>query len=534
MGVSSIIMEPYSPPPPAQRAGLFADSAIHQRAQYDIYSDPIRIRKTSIICTIGPKTKPVEKLHLLRAAGMNIVRMNFSHGSYDYHGEVIANTRQMEREWPKAKDSGIGIALDTKGPEIRTGMLASGGDVELVQGSTVTVTTDKAFFEKCDASMIFVDYQALPQTVQEGAVIFIDDGLIALKVISKSENSVTTEVQNGGMLGSKKGVNLPNINTGLPSLSEKDTADLRWGVSQGIDIVFASFIRSADDIAAYRKVLGEDGKRVVVIAKIENHEGIRNFDEILAAADGIMVARGDLGIEIPAEKVFLAQKMMIAKCNLASKPVICATQMLESMTFNPRPTRAEVSDVANAVLDGSDCVMLSGETAKGDYPVEAIEMMSSVCREAEAAFPSSRFVSELKTHIRGMDAASDTSIAMAASDTALAVGASAIIVLSDSGNSARLLAQFRPRCPIVVVSRQENATRISHLYHGCYPVLYPHAKDSEKPWEDDVQERFEWALGICKERGFTKPGDRVIATRGASAKATDTVGLNQLSILTCN
>merc|ERR1711865_1037790 len=465
MGVSSIIMEPYSPPPPAQRAGLFADSAIHQRAQYDIYSDPIRIRKTSIICTIGPKTKPVEKLHLLRAAGMNIVRMNFSHGSYDYHGEVIANTRQMEREWPKAKDSGIGIALDTKGPEIRTGMLASGGDVELVQGSTVTVTTDKAFFEKCDASMIFVDYQALPQTVQEGAVIFIDDGLIALKVISKSESGVTTEVQNGGMLGSKKGVNLPNINTGLPSLSEKDTADLRWGVSQG--------------------------KHIVVIAKIENHEGIRNFDEILAAADGIMVARGDLGIEIPAEKVFLAQKMMIAKCNLAAKPVICATQMLESMTFNPRPTRAEVSDVANAVLDGSDCVMLSGETAKGDYPVEAIEMMSSVCREAEAAFPTARYVSELKTHIRGMDAASDTSIAMAASDTALAVGASAIIVLSDSGNSARLLAQFRPRCPIVVVSRQENATRISHLYHGCYSMLYPKAKDSEKPWEDDVQERSE-------------------------------------------
>jgi len=466
---------------------------------------------------------------------MNIVRMNFSHGSYEYHGEVIANTRKLERDWPCQTTKSIGLALDTKGPEIRTGMLSGGGsDVELVQGSSVTVTTDDSFFEKCDASTVYVDYKALPQTVQEGSLIFIDDGLIALKVTAKAENSVTTEVQNGGMLGSKKGVNLPNINTGLPSLSEKDTADLRWGVSQGIDIVFASFIRSADDIAAYRKVLGEDGKRVVVIAKIENHEGIRNFDEILAAADGIMVARGDLGIEIPAEKVFLAQKMMIAKCNLAAKPVICATQMLESMTFNPRPTRAEVSDVANAVLDGSDCVMLSGETAKGDYPVEAIEMMSSVCREAEAAFPTARYVSELKTHIRGMDAASDTSIAMAASDTALAVGASAIIVLSDSGNSARLLAQFRPRCPIVVVSRQENATRISHLYHGCYPVLYPHAKDSEKPWEDDVQERFEWALGICKERGFTKPGDRVIATRGASAKATDTVGLNQLSILTCN
>jgi len=522
-------------PQPAQRASLFADSAIHHRCGYDIYSDPSDPRKTSIICTIGPKTKPVERLRELRAAGMNIVRMNFSHGSYDYHGEVIANTREMERDWPCKTTGAVGIALDTKGPEIRTGMLSSGGDVELVQGSTVTVTTDASFSDKCDASTVYVDYTALPQTVQEDSLIFIDDGLIALKVTVKGENSVTTQVQNGGMLGSKKGVNLPNINTGLPSLSEKDTADLQWGVSQGIDIVFASFIRSADDIAAYRQVLGEDGSHIRVIAKIENHEGIRNFDEILAAADGIMVARGDLGIEIPAEKVFLAQKMMIAKCNLAAKPVICATQMLESMTFNPRPTRAEVSDVANAVLDGSDCVMLSGETAKGDYPVEAIKMMSSVCREAEAAFPSARYVAELKTHLRGMESIEkNVSIAMASADTALAVGAAAIIVLSDTGTSARVLAQFRPRCPIIVVTRNESTSRLCHLYHGCYPLLYPEPKNANKIWEEDVHERFEWALSICKDRGFTKPGDRVIATRGSSTKATDVVGLNQLSILTCN
>merc|ERR1712166_764722 len=445
----------FSPPQPNQGASLFADSAIHQRCGYDIYSDPTSERKTSIICTIGPKTKPIEKLRELRAAGMNIVRMNFSHGSYEYHGEVIANTRKLERDWPCQTTKSIGLALDTKGPEIRTGMLSGGGsDVELVQGSSVTVTTDDSFFEKCDASTVYVDYKALPQTVQEGSLIFIDDGLIALKVTAKAENSVTTEVQNGGMLGSKKGVNLPNINTGLPSLSEKDTADLRWGVSQGIDIVFASFIRSADDIAAYRKVLGEDGKRVVVIAKIENHEGIRDFDEIL-------VARGDLGIEIPAEKVFLAQKMMIAKCNLAAKPVICATQMLESMTTNPRPTRAEVSDVANAVLDGSDCVMLSGETAKGDFPQESVSMMASICREAEAAFPSITFMNELKANTLASATLGGvgSTIAMAAADTALAAGCSAIIVLSYSGNSARLIAQFRPRCPIVGVSRNRHACK---------------------------------------------------------------------------
>merc|ERR1712166_1061168 len=457
-----------------QSAALTRLKAINQRAEYDIYSAATSTRKTSIVCTIGPKTKPLERLQELRAAGMNIVRMNFSHGSYEYHGSVVANARALEHACSAQDSAPIAVALDTRGPEIRSGILKGQDDVELVKGTTVTVTTDLDFKDKVDSSTIFVDFEQLPAVVSIGSSIFIDDGLIALTVKSIDGNKVVTEVANGGLLGSRKGVNLPNVDTGLPSLSEKDTADLRWGVEQGVDIVFASLIRSAEDIANYRKVLAEDGKHIKIIAKIENHEGVRNFDSILEAADGIMVARGDLGIDIPAEKVFLAQKMMIAKCNLAAKPVICATQMLESMTFNPRPTRAEVSDVANAVLDGSDCVMLSGETAKGDYPVESVSMMASICREAEAAFPSITFMNELKANTLASATLGGvgSTIAMAAADTALAAGCSAIIVLSYSGNSARLIAQFRPRCPIVVVSRNRHACRICHLYSGCYPLFY--------------------------------------------------------------
>jgi len=521
-----------------QSAALTRLKAINQRAEYDIYSAATSTRKTSIVCTIGPKTKPLERLQELRAAGMNIVRMNFSHGSYEYHGSVVANARALEEACSAQASAPIAVALDTKGPEIRSGILEGADDVELVAGAAVTVTTDVAFKEKCNGTLIFVDFAKLPEVVEIGSSIFIDDGLIALTVKAIDGGNVITEVANGGMLGSRKGVNLPNVDTGLPSLSEKDTADLRWGVQAGVDIVFASFIRSAGDVANYREVLGKDGQHIKIVAKIENHEGVRNLDSILEAADGIMVARGDLGIEIPAEKVFLAQKMMVAKCNLAAKPVICATQMLESMTTNPRPTRAEVSDVANAVLDGSDCVMLSGETAKGDFPIESVSMMASICQEAEAAFPSITFMNELKANTldKSMTGGVDSTIAMAAADTALAAGCAAIIVLSYSGNSARLIAQFRPRCPIVVVSRNRHACRICHLYSGCYPLFYnepePEA-DNNVAWELDVKARFEWALAQVKQRGFVNAGDRVVTTSGQAPRSVDQIGLSQIQVITC-
>lgn len=499
------------------KAMCLARSHLEHRSLLDIYSSPHMVRRTSIVCTIGPKTNSVDMMAQLRDAGMNIVRMNFSHGSYEYHGSVIANAREMAAKVP-GKDGTtqvIAIALDTKGPEIRTGLTPDNAEVRLIKDSTITVTTDKAFAETCSAENLYVDYDNICKMLQVGSLIYLDDGLLSLRVESISADFVSCQctVMNEGGLSSKKGVNLPNIDVDLPALSEKDAADLRFGVEQGVDMVFASFIRKAADIKAYRDVLGEDGAAIKIIAKIENHEGVRNFDEILAVTDGVMVARGDLGIEIPAQKVFVAQKAMIAKCNIAGKPVICATQMLESMTTNPRPTRAEVSDVANAVLDGADCVMLSGETAKGCYPLQAVTTMSECCLEAEACTFSEKQLQELR-QLLPRPLGISRSVALGAVDASLQNQAAAIIVLTRSGDSARMVAQFRPRCPIVVVTRNAQTARQVHLYRGCYPLLYTDQRD-EGDWQGDVDKRFAWATDLFKARGMLRTGDTVIGIQGS-------------------
>ena len=364
---------------------------------------------------------------MLRKAGLNVVRMNFSHGSYEYHQSVIDNSRESARTMAGRP---LAIALDTKGPEIRTGNTPGDADIPIKAGLELNITTDDKYATASDDKNLYVDYKNITKVIDAGKLIYVDDGIQSFEVVKVvDEKTLRVRALNNGQISSKKGVNLPGTDVDLPALSEKDQKDLRFGVKNNVDMVFASFIRSGSDIKHIRRVLAEDGKDIQIIAKIENQQGLNNFDDILKETDGVMVARGDLGIEIPAAKVFIAQKMMIAKCNIAGKPVICATQMLESMTTNPRPTRAEVSDVANAVLDGADCVMLSGETAKGSYPKEAVTMMHETCLLAEVAIPYANFYDELRG-IATKPMETMESVAMSAVGASMELNAGAILVLT--------------------------------------------------------------------------------------------------------
>ncbi|OUM51936.1 hypothetical protein BVG19_g1079 [[Candida] boidinii] len=466
-------------------------------------------RRSSIIGTIGPKTNNVDVLVKLRKAGLNIVRMNFSHGSYEYHQSVIDNARKSEEIYPGRP---LAIALDTKGPEIRTGTTIDDKDYVIPLGHEMIFTTDDKYATSSNADLMYIDYKNITKVISPGKIIYVDDGVLSFEVL-EIPDSQTLKVRsiNAGKISSHKGVNLPNTDVDLPALSEKDKADLRFGVKNKVHMVFASFIRTADDVLEIRKVLGEDGKNIQIIVKIENQQGVNNFDEILKVTDGVMVARGDLGIEIPAPQVLVVQKQLIAKCNVAGKPVICATQMLESMTYNPRPTRAEVSDVGNAILDGADCVMLSGETAKGNYPLEAVAMMHHTCLIAEKALPYSTNFAELRDLTPKPCGTSET-IAIAAVSAAFEQSAKAIIVLSTSGNTARLCSKYRPNCPIIMVTRNPDSARFVHLYRGVYPFLY--TNETKQNWQEDVEERLQVAIKESTELGILKKGDVVITVQG--------------------
>uniref|UniRef100_A0A672N9J2 Pyruvate kinase n=1 Tax=Sinocyclocheilus grahami TaxID=75366 RepID=A0A672N9J2_SINGR len=462
-----------------QLNAAMADTFLEHLCLLDIDSEPTIARNTGIICTIGPASRSVETLKEMIKSGMNIARLNFSHGSHEYHGATIKNVREAcaSFELGSIQYRPVGVALDTKGPEIRTGLIKGSGtaEVELKKGNKIKVTLDDSFMENCDEETLWLDYKNITKVVEVGSKVYIDDGLISLQVLEIGSDYLVCEIENGGTLGSKKGVNLPGAAVDLPAVSEKDVKDLLFGVEMGVDMIFASFIRKASDVHEVRKVLGEKGKNIKIISKLENHEGVRRFDEIMEASDGIMVARGDLGIEIPTEKVFLAQKMMIGRCNKAGKPIICATQMLESMIKKPRPTRAEGSDVANAVLDGADCIMLSGETAKGDYPLEAVR--------------TQHMVRNILHHN------------LAASNT--------VVGLS---RSAHLISRYRPRAPIIAVTRNEQTARQAHLYRGIFPVFYNNPANDV--WAEDVDLRVNFAMEVGKARGFVKPGDVVIVLTG--------------------
>ncbi|XP_046988911.1 pyruvate kinase-like [Schistocerca americana] len=498
-----------------QGRAAWAHSRLKHLTELSVRSAAAAARLTAIICTLGPASAKPEVLDELLAAGMNVARLNFSHGSFEYHAETVRLVREAVDRYSHAigADWPVAIALDTRGPEIRTGLLQGGATAELllVEGQSVTLTTDQQYAESSTAEHLYVDYGNITNVVTVGDRVFVDDGLISLMVRNVSEDAVQCEVENGGKLGSRKGVNLPGVPVDLPGVSEKDAGDLRFGVEQGVDMIFASFIRNAQTVRDVRDVLGEDGARIMIISKIENQQGIDNVDEIIEESDGIMIARGDMGIEIPPQKVFVAQKSILAKCNRLGKPVVVATQMLESMVGLPRATRAESSDVANAVLDGADCVMLSGETAKGKFPVLCVRAMAELCREAEAAVWTRQLFAELSWLARPpVDNTEAT--AAAAVRVSLHSRAAAILVLTDSGKAARLIAKYRPRCPILAITRDAQVARQSNMWRAVIPLHY--CSSPLEDWLQDTDLRFQFGISFAKGRGLVRRADAMVLVSG--------------------
>lgn len=466
-------------------------------------------RKTKVICTLGPACSDVETLGKMIDAGMNVARLNFSHGDHESHGAILNNLRAALME-PARQHNHVAVMLDTKGPEIRTGFFKEGTKtISLKQGQDLEVRCSN-YDEKGDNTFITCTYEKLPASVKVGSVLLVADGALSLTVKEIRETSVLTECVNDAELGERKNMNIPGCKVDLPVLGEKDENDIRkFALVQGVDMIAASFVQSKEDVQRIRKVLGARGKNIQIMSKIENQEGILNFEEIMEECDAIMVARGDLGMEIPPEKVFLAQKMMIRKCNVRGKPVVTATEMLNSMISNPRPTRAECTDVANAVLDGSDCVMLSGESANGKFPIEAVTMMSKVCVEAESVVQHEDLYANLRQATLDVYGSMSTQEAIASSavKTAIDMDAKMLVVLTETGTTARLVAKYRPKIPILVLTALSDAARNScGLLRGTQARVM-----GSMIGTDSILVR---ACEIGKENGWVKEGDSVVAVHG--------------------
>jgi len=455
------------------------------------------MKKTKIICTMGPNTNDRELMKKLVENGMDIARFNFSHGDHAEQKERMDMLKSIREEVGRP----VAILLDTKGPEIRTGLLKEGKKVILETGQTFTLTTEVV---EGDANRVSITYDGLAEDVEIGKRILIDDGLIELEVKKIADTEIVCKVLNGGELGQRKGVNVPNVPVRLPALTEKDREDIVFGIQQGVDFIAASFVRSAEGILEIKALLKEHkAPHIPIIAKIENAEGIKNIDEILHCADGIMVARGDLGVEIPAQEVPYLQKWLIQKCNDNYKPVITATQMLDSMIRNPRPTRAEVTDVANAVYDGTDAVMLSGETAQGKYPLEALQMMVEIVKNTEQHLDYDTLLSKAQENRKK---SISSAIGYSSVATAASLGASCIITPTASGATARVVSKFRPEATIVGVSPNEESLRRMQIYRGVYPI-----KSIPYQTTDEICDE---AIDLAKAKGFAETGDIVVVTAG--------------------
>ena len=470
------------------------------------------MRKTKIICTLGPSTDKGDVLRELIANGMNVARFNFSHGSYEEHGGRLANLKALREELGKP----VAALLDTKGPEIRLKEFKNG--VEMLEaGQTFTLTTREVEGTK---EICSVTYKDLPHDVHEGGTIMLDDGLIMLRIEKVTDTDITCTVLNSGKIKTKKGVNVPGVHLSMPYLSQKDREDIIFGIQNGFDFIAASFVRTAQDVYDIRNLLNEYDSHIRIIAKIENREGVNNIDSILSAADAVMVARGDLGVEIDFTELPGIQKNVIDRSFSFGKPIVTATQMLDSMMVNPRPTRAEISDVANAIYDGTSAIMLSGETAAGAYPVEALKTMSAIAErtENEPHYRDERF----KDAAHGQISVSDAT-AHAACLTARDVNAAAIVTVSESGNTARLLSKYRPTQPIIACVMNEQVQRQLSLSWGITSLLMGPAKSTD--------ELIEMSTALAEKNGYLHNGELAVVTAGVPVGVSGTTNMIKIHMV---
>ena len=470
------------------------------------------MRKTKIICTLGPSTDKDGVLRELVANGMNVARFNFSHGSYEEHKGRLDNLKAIRAELGKP----VAALLDTKGPEIRLKEFKNG--VEMLEaGQTFTLTTREVEGTK---EICSITYKDLPQDVHEGGTIMLDDGLIKLRITNVTDTDITCEVLNSGKIKNKKGVNVPGVHLSMPYLSQRDRDDIIFGVQQGFDFIAASFVRTAQDVYDIRNLLNEYDSNIRIIAKIENREGVNNIDSILAAADAVMGARGDLGVEIDFTELPGIQKSVIDRSFSFGKPIVTATQMLDSMMVNPRPTRAEISDVANAIYDGTSAIMLSGETAAGAYPVEALKTMSAIAErtENEVHYRDNRLVDAGNGQISVSDAT-----AHAACLTAKDVNASAIVTVSESGNTARLLSKYRPAQPIIACVMNEQVQRQLAISWGITPLMMALAHSTD--------ELIEMSTSLAKENGYLHDGELAVVTAGVPVGVSGTTNMIKIHMI---